>query len=47
MAKAEKQLQTIDASGADLQKLLDRWADELAALARKAMAKDPTTAKRS
>jgi tetratricopeptide (TPR) repeat protein len=47
VVKAEKQLKEIDASGADLQKVLDRWADDLVAIARKAAAKDPSTAKRA
>jgi tetratricopeptide (TPR) repeat protein len=45
--KAEKQLKDIDASGADVQKITDRWADELVAFARKVSAKDPVTAKRA
>lgn len=45
--KAEKQLKEVDASGAALQKVLDRWADELVVFARKAADKDPTTAKRA
>jgi len=46
-AKADKQLQGIEASAADLRKIVDRWADELVAVARKAAPKDPSTAKRA
>lgn len=44
---AEKQLADIDASGAELRKILDRYADDLVALARKVLTKDPGTADRA
>lgn len=46
-AKAEKQLQEMDAAAAELQKIVDRYADDLLALARKWQAKDPEIAERS
>ena len=47
VTKAEKQLQGIEASGADLQKIVGRWADDLVAFARKSAPKDPSNAKRA
>ena len=44
---AEKQLKAIDASSADLQKILHRWADDLVAFARRAAPKDASTAKQA
>ncbi len=46
-ARAEKQLQEADASGAEIQRIVDRYADDLTALARKWIAKDPVTAERA
>lgn len=43
-AKATKQLADVDVSGAELKKILDRYADEFGALARKWAAKDRATA---
>jgi len=47
LAKADKQLQDLDLAGAELRKILDRYADDLAALARKWAPKDPATAARA
>lgn len=47
LAKAEKQLQDLDASGVALRKILDRWADELVLLARRTAPKDPVTARKA
>jgi tetratricopeptide (TPR) repeat protein len=47
LAKAEKQLADLDASGAALQKLLDQFADDAASLAEKWLTKDPAFAERT
>ena len=47
LAKADRQLQDLDLAGAELRKILDRYADDLAALARKWAPKDPATAARA
>jgi tetratricopeptide (TPR) repeat protein len=46
-ARAEKQLQELDASDAEFQKILDRHADDLVALARKWAGKDPAISERA
>jgi len=43
-AKAEKQLADVDVSGAEFRRILDRFADDYTALARKWTAKDARTA---
>jgi tetratricopeptide (TPR) repeat protein len=47
LARADRQLQDLDLAGAELRKVLDRYADDLAALARKWAPKDPATAARA
>jgi len=47
LAKAEKQLTDLDAAGSALQKILDGYADDLAALADRWTAKDPPFAERA
>ena len=44
LAKAEKQFADMDAAAAEIRKIVDRYADELVALARKWAEKDPGTA---
>ncbi len=46
-ARAEKQLQDLDASDAELQRILDRHADDLVALARKWAGKDPAVSEKA
>ena len=47
LAKAEKQFADMDASAAEIRRLVDKYADDLVALARKWAAKDPQVAKRA
>lgn len=47
LAKAEKQFADADASAAEIQRLVDKYADDLVALARKCAAKDPDVAEKA
>jgi tetratricopeptide (TPR) repeat protein len=47
LAKAEKQFADMDAGSAEIRRIVDRYADELVALARKWAEKDPGTAERA
>jgi tetratricopeptide (TPR) repeat protein len=47
LAKAEKQFADMDSSAAEIQKLVDKYADDLVALAKKWVGKDPSVAKRA
>lgn len=47
LAKAEKQFADMDAASAEIQKVVDRYASELVALAKKWADKDPGTAERA
>lgn len=47
LAKAERQFADLDAAGAGIEKIVDRYVADLVALARKCAAKDPATAERA